>query len=104
MYFHFHSTYIVGVCKFFATTVHAYFLTGGESGWCNIKHASTTNTIKDYQMWKIVGNSLVSEYNNAVLAIQGDNVLSVNIRDGEVTEAVSIDDSTTSSSSFPIAG
>ena len=55
-------------------------------------------------MWKIVGNALVSEYNDAVLAIQGDNVLSANIRDGEVTEAVSIDDSTSSSSSFPITG
>ena len=79
-------------------------MAGGENGWCEIKHATTTSMIKEYQMWKMDGNSLVSQFRDATLAIHGDNVLSAYIGDGDVTGAVSIDGSTTSSFKFPLTG
>ena len=85
---------------------------GGQSNWCSVTFSNPLVDIKDYQMWKISGNSIVSKFNHGTMGIYEGNIfkndgISAFIGDeqGEsVTGAVSVDKSSTSNYEFSITG
>ena len=79
---------------------------GGESGWCEVKATEIMTDIKDYQMWKLDENSktIVSKFNNGIIGIDGNSILSAYIGDGDMVGAVSVDTTTSSNYDFKFTG
>ena len=79
---------------------------GGESGWCEVKPTEIMTDIKDYQMWKLDENSktIVSKFNNGIIGIDGNSVLSAYTGDGDMVGAVSVDTTTSSNYDFQLTG
>ena len=79
---------------------------GGESGWCEVKDTVIMTDIKDYQMWKLDENSktIVSKFNNGIIGIYGNSILSAYTGDGDMVGAVSVDKTTSSNYDFKFTG
>ena len=62
--------------------------------------------IKDYQMWKLDENSktIVSKFNDGIIGINGNSVLSAYTGDGDMVGAVSVDTTTNSNYDFQLTG
>ena len=62
--------------------------------------------IKDYQMWKLDKNSIVSKFNHGTIGIDGNSnsILSVYTGDGDMVGAVSVDKTTSSNYDFKFTG
>ena len=62
--------------------------------------------IKDYQMWKLDENSetIVSKFNNGIIGIYGNSILSAYTGDGDMVGAVSVDKTTSSNYDFKFTG
>ena len=87
---------------------------GGENGWCEVKDTDiclgSTKTcpadIKDYQMWKLDENlkTIVSKFNDGIIGIDGNSILSAYTGDGDMVGAVSVDKTTSSNYDFKFTG
>ena len=77
---------------------------GGETGWCEVKDEEVEEDIKDYQLWKLHGNSIVSKFNHGIIGTYGNTILSAYTGDGDMVGAVSVDKTTSSNYSFKLTG
>ena len=62
--------------------------------------------IKDYQMWKLDENlkTIVSKFNNGIIGIDGNSILSAYTGDGDMVGTVSVDTTTSSNYDFKFTG
>ena len=62
--------------------------------------------IKDYQMWKLQDNSIVSKFNHGTIGVDGNpsSILSVYTGDGDMVGAVSVDKTTSLNNVFKFTG
>ena len=79
---------------------------GGENGWCEVKDEEVMTDIKDYQLWKLDENSIVSKFNHGTIGIDGNSnsILSVYTGDGDMVGEVSVDKTTSSKYDFKFTG
>ena len=81
-------------------------LLGGDWGWCEVKYTPIMTDIKDYQMWKLQDNSIVSKFNHGTIGVDGNpsSILSVYTGDGDMVGAVSVDKTTSLNNVFKFTG
>ena len=63
-----------------------------------------TKTNKQFQLWKLDGNFIVSKFNNVILGINEDNVLSAYSGEEHMIGAVSFDTASTLKYKSPVEG
>ena len=79
---------------------------GEESGWYEVEATEIMTDIENYQMWKLDENSktIVSKFNNGIIGIDGNSILSAYTGDGDMVGAVSVDTTTSSNYDFKFTG
>ena len=90
----------------------ASFVLGGQSKWCSVTFSKPLVDVKDYQMWKISGNSIVSKFNHGTMGIYEGNIFKndgisafIGEKQGEtVTGAVSVETTSNSNYAFSLTG
>ena len=77
---------------------------GGENGWCEVKDEEVMTNIKDYQMWKLDENSIVSKFNHGIIGTYGNTILSAYTGEDPMVGAVSVDKTTMTNYNFQLTG